>query len=343
MSMQQVHTGRRHRRKQQTWLNCAQTLRNLGSKVERLAARTAAIGVTGQGDGTWLVGKDNIPVGDAWLWLDARATGTVDKLRASSLEAERFRITGTGLSACQQGPQIAYMAATEPDVLADAEVALHCKDWLYLNLTDVRATDPSEASFTYGDFRTRRYSDSVIEALGLTQYRSLLPTIVDGSQTTHPLSAEAAAGTGLLAGTPVSLGFVDMICTALGAGVHTGSTGVACSTIGSTGMHMQAVSSNAVQLNAEGTGYIIVLPVHDMVAQTQSNMAATLNIDWALNLASDLLDSMGLKASPAELVTHIEHWLASTSPGSLVFTRIFPQQENVGRLSIPVRGQALSG
>ena len=36
-----------------------------------------------------------------------------------------------------------------------AEAALHCKDWLYLNLTGVRATDPSEASWTFGNFRTR--------------------------------------------------------------------------------------------------------------------------------------------------------------------------------------------
>ena len=32
-----------------------------------------------------------------------------------------------------------------PDLLDRAEVALHCKDWLYLKLTGRRATDPSEA------------------------------------------------------------------------------------------------------------------------------------------------------------------------------------------------------
>ena len=304
---------------QQTWSHCSQTLTNLGKKVEHLAARTAAVGVTGQGDGTWLIGKNNKPAGDAWLWLDARATNTVQKICTSPLEANRFKTTGTGLSACQQGPQIAHMAASNSDVLAAAEVALHCKDWLYLNLTGVRATDPSEASFSYGDFRTRCYDDSVIEALGLTEYRYLLPPIVDGSQTTHPLSSSAAASTGLLEGTPVSLGFVDMICTALGAGVHTGSSGVACSTIGSTGMHMQAVLSDAVKLNNQGTGYIIPLPVADMVAQTQSNMSATLNIDWALNLASDLMSSMGSSVTPADLVKHIEHWLSSTRPASVLF------------------------
>ena len=42
-----------------TWADCAAALRGLGQKVEHLAARTAASGVTAQGDGTWLVGKGN--------------------------------------------------------------------------------------------------------------------------------------------------------------------------------------------------------------------------------------------------------------------------------------------
>ena len=44
--------------------------------------------------------------------------------------------------------------------LDKAETAFHCKDWLYMKLTDFRATDPSEACFTFGDFRTRKYNDS---------------------------------------------------------------------------------------------------------------------------------------------------------------------------------------
>ena len=40
----------------QTWTDCAQTLRNLGTKVDGLAQRVVAMAVTGQGDGTWLAG-----------------------------------------------------------------------------------------------------------------------------------------------------------------------------------------------------------------------------------------------------------------------------------------------
>jgi len=303
----------------QTWADCATALRGLAEKVERLASRTAAIALTGQGDGTWLVGKGDTPVTDAWLWLDARAAPTVRRLSSLQGERARFEATGTGLNTCQQGSQIAHMAATCPELLDRAEVALHCKDWLFLNLTGVRATDPSEASFTFGDFRTRRYSDTVLSALGLDPFRHLLPEIIDGTQDTRPLTAQAAEATGLRAGTPVSLGYVDMVMTALGAGVHTGDAGAACSTVGSTGVHMRAMTSDRVHLNAEGTGYVICLPAPDMVTQVQTNMAATLNIDWALALAEDLMAEVGAAPSHADLVARIDGWMARSRPGALVY------------------------
>lgn len=303
----------------QTWDDCAAALRALGDKVTDLARRTAAVAVTGQGDGTWLVGRDNVPVTDAWLWLDARSAPTVRRLAALGTERQRFEATGTGLNTCQQGAQLAHMAAVAPELLDRAEVALHCKDWLYLNLTGIRATDPSEASFTFGNFRNRQYDDAVIDGLGLRARRGLLPEIVDGTMTTHPLSAEAAAATGLLAGTPVSLGYVDMVMTALGAGVHTGDRDAACSTVGSTGVHMRAVRSEDIALNAEGTGYVIALPLPGIVTQVQTNMAATLNIDWALGLAADLIAEFGPAVPKAELVGRIEGWLAKSEPGALLY------------------------
>ncbi|CUH79781.1 FGGY-family carbohydrate kinase [Tropicibacter naphthalenivorans] len=303
----------------QTWKDCASALRGLGREIDDLSARVAAVAVTGQGDGTWLADADNNAVGDAWLWLDARAAPTVSRLAAGPLNRARFEATGTGLNTCQQGAQMAHMDAHFPELLDRADVALHCKDWLFLNLTGVRATDPSEASFTFGDFRTRAYSDVVIEALGLSHRRHLLPPIMDGAQKTRPLTRAAAEATGLPEGTPVSLGYVDMVMTALGAGVHTGDAGAACSTVGSTGVHTRAVLSVDVHLNDAGTGYVICLPSPDLVTQVQTNMAATLNIDWALDMAADLVAEFCPRPTHAQLVGMIDNWMAKSRPGALVY------------------------
>lgn len=303
----------------QTWEDCARALRQLGEKIDNLPSRCAAIAVTGQGDGTWLVGADDEPVCDAWLWLDARAAPTVNQLRSTFADRGRFDATGTGLAACQQGAQLAHMAATSPDLLRRSEVALHCKDWLYLKLTGQRRVDPSETSFTFGDFRKRSYDESVIDALGLRAWRHLLPDIIDGTQSSEPLSAKAARETGLLAGTPVCLGFVDIVSTALGAGIYTRGAQSACSIVGSTGMHMRAMPAEAVQLNQDRTGYVIPLPVPGMVTQIQSNMASTLNIDWLLHLASDLVSHLYPEVTKADLVPHINEWLLAGRPGELIY------------------------
>ncbi len=304
---------------QRTWEDCAATLRALGETVPDLAARTAALAVTGQGDGTWLVGAGNRPVADGWLWLDARAAPVVRRLRGSEADRARFRLTGSGLNSCQMGTQLVQMKATEPEVVAAAEVALHCKDWLYLNLTGERVADPSEACFTFGDFRTRGYSDEVIETLGLGLERRLLPPIVDGAAVTHPLTDGAAATTGLRAGTPVALGYVDVVCTALGAGIRTGGVGGGCTIIGSTGMHMRATVPDAVYLNDELTGYTMVIPIPGVVAQMQSNMAATLNIDWLLKLAADLMAEFGHRVEHRDLLNHIDGWVAASAPGQVLY------------------------
>ncbi len=302
-----------------TWADCAQTLRNLGEKVEDLSARTAAVAVTGQGDGTWLIDGDNRPVTEAWLWLDARAAPVVERERGSEADRARFAITGAGLNACQMGAQLAHMKDTTPEVVKAADAALHCKDWLYLNLTAVRATGPCEAVFTFGDFRKRTYDDRVIEALGLLPEKRLLPDIVDGTQTTHPLSAEAAHATGLKAGTPVALGFLDVPCTALGGGIYTDGTPAGCTIIGSTGMHMRATPQDKVFFNDDLTGYIMPLPIPGMVAQIQSNMASTLNIDWLLKVAAGILSDFGQSVTDADLIARIESWLEASAPGQLLY------------------------
>ncbi|WP_411037230.1 FGGY-family carbohydrate kinase [Shinella sp. BYT-45] len=303
----------------QTWLDCTRALGGLAEKVDGLAGRTAAIAVTGQGDGTWLVGSGNRPAADAWLWLDARAAPTVERLAASEADRKRFEATGTGLNTCQQGAQLAHMDRHFPDVLAGAETAMHCKDWLYLNLTGIRATDPSEVSFTFGNFRTRRYDDDVLAALGLTHRRALLPEVIEGTQTVHPLTAEAAAACRLRAGTPVCLGYVDMVMTALGAGVRSEGRNAACSAIGSTGVHLLAKPVSDVVLNAERTGYVIALPIPGIVTQVQTNMGATINLDWLLQLGADLLGEFGVSVRLDEMIARVDQWFAASKPGNVLY------------------------
>src|ERR1700690_1795931 len=84
-----------------TWGDTAAALRGLATRVPDLQARVAAIAVTGQGDGTWLIDEDGQPVGPALLWLDSRAARLVEEIRAGPHNEALYRRTGSGLNACQ--------------------------------------------------------------------------------------------------------------------------------------------------------------------------------------------------------------------------------------------------
>lgn len=302
-----------------TWSDCAAAVRKLSEKIDGLAERVVAVGVTGQGDGTWLIDGAGEPVTDAWLWLDARAAPTVERLTATEADRPRFEATGTGLNTCQQGSQLAHMKAHHPEILARTATAFHCKDWLYFKLTGVRATDPSEVCFTFGNFRTRDYDATVIDALGLGGFRPLLPDVLEGTQVTHPLSDVAARETGLKPGTPVCLGYVDMAMTALGAGVRSHGQNAAASAIGSTGVHLKATAVPDVVLNEERTGYVIALPLPGIVTQVQTNMGATINLDWLLQTGADLVSEFGPAVGIADMIARVDGWFAASKPGSILY------------------------
>jgi erythritol kinase len=280
-----------------TWRDTVAVLRELTESNEGVASRAAALAVTGQGDGTWLVDRDGVPVAPAWLWLDSRAASLVEEKAANGVRRRMYQHTGCGLNACNQSSQLAWMERHTPEVLDRAATAQHCKDWLYLNLTGQRATDVTEGVFTFGDFRTRRYVPEILDWMEIARRRHLLPDLVDGTRTTHGLTETAAKETGLPSGLPVSLGSVDVACSALGGGLYEPGRNVGCSIVGSTGMNMRFVpSAGDVMLAPEPGGYTMAFPVDGAIAQMQSTMAATINIDWIVEVGRDAARALGHEA-----------------------------------------------
>jgi erythritol kinase (D-erythritol 1-phosphate-forming) len=327
-----------------TWRDAAATLRQLSEKIPNLAARVIAISVTGQGDGMWLVNAAGEPVAPAWLWLDARAAIIAEDFTRHADYPAHYNRTGTGVNACQMSIHLAWMFRHRPEVLMRATSAFHCKDWLYFKLTGTRAADPSEANFTFGQYRSRNYAPHILNALGAPDAKRLLPPIIEGTEVANGLSAEAASLTGLKAGTPVTLGYVDVVCTGLGGGLFDplGKTG--CTIVGSTGMHMRvAPSATDVKLNAEMSGYTMPFPVPGMYAQMQSNMASTLNIDWLLDVARDVLKAEGIERSRGDLLKGMDEKIMARPAGRIMYHPYISQAGERGPFMEPVARAMFSG
>lgn len=303
-----------------TWTEVAATLGDLADLVPDLARRVRAVAVTAQGDGTWLVDGQGEPVGGGLLWLDSRSADIAAETATRPGYRALYETTGTGVAACQMPSQLAYLKRHQPERLARAAAAFHAKDWLYLRLTGVTATDPTEAVLAFGDIRTRRYAPAVLDAHGIADCGRLLPPIVDGTREAHPLSAAAAAATGLREGTPVVLAPIDIVCTALGSGLVDPADGTGCTVVGSTGCHMTlAPDAAAVRLNPDGTGYTICLPGSPAFVQLQSNFAATLNIDWVVDLVRGALAAEGVLRSRADLIAGLDGRVLAARPAAALY------------------------
>ena len=223
-----------------------------------------------------------------WLWLDARAAAIVEEIRARPDDRRHFEKTGTGLAACQQRLAARLDEAQPARDAGRAATAFHCKDWLYFKLTGERATDPSEGTFTFGDFRTRelfrRYPRS---ARRRTISSHLLPPIVDGTRQSAGLSPAGCRrhrAAGRHAGRA-------RLCRR----VCTGARRRPLRPRARAGLHHHRLDRHAHAPRRDarrGAAQRRNDRLHDAVArsgrlaQMQSNMAATLNIDWLLDLAS---------------------------------------------------------
>jgi erythritol kinase len=303
-----------------TWSDCAAALRELHERVPDLVRRAAGLAVTGQGDGTWLVDKDGMPVGGGLLWLDSRAASICVDYMKTPPYADHYAKTGAGLNACMSSGQLAWLKRHQPERVERATTAFHCKDWLYFNLTGERATDPAEANFTFGNYRTRRCEPSILAAMGIADCERLLPPIVDGASASHQLSAAAAAATGLRQGLPVVLGYLDVVCAGMGSGLYEPGRDVGVSIFGSTGMHMRfAATPDDVRFNESRSGYTMALPIQGASSAMQSNMAATLNIDWLLGIACEAVSWAGVETSRAALLKGLDARVLDAAPGSAIY------------------------
>jgi len=97
---------------------------------------------------------------------------------------------------------------------------LSCKDYIRYCLTGEIATDYSDISGTsLLNNNRRRYSRELLDRFDIPEVFDALPAIAEGFSIIGMVTAEAAAATGLAAGTPVAGGLLDVTACALGAGV----------------------------------------------------------------------------------------------------------------------------
>ncbi|MCZ2258100.1 FGGY-family carbohydrate kinase [Sporosarcina sp. G11-34] len=238
-------------------------------------ASVISIGITGQGEGCWLVDGDFQPVRNAILWLDKRAASDLKNLQDDVLQAYK----NISFSSLVPGATIAllkWLDMHEPLALNRAAYCLSCKDWLRYKLTGAIRSDFSDASTSMLDLQTAQISAEVFELIGIQHRQSLVAPLSYGSEVAGLVSKEASFLTGLVEGTPVITGVLDIVANALGCGaIGEGDVSV---TIGTT--CSSQVILNKLPGNASQVGSVLCGATENQYIHMVGSMAGTPNMDW---------------------------------------------------------------
>jgi len=259
------------------WNACVEAVREVLAAAGVHGQRIAAVGLTGNMIGAWLIDGAGEPVRDAILWNDSRTRSLIERL---SLEQPDLLATIFGISGCvlETGctlPLLSWLAENEPTSLERARYVLCCKDWLKFRLTGTVNLDATEAAVLPGSAHKRSYDDILLEMFGVGRYRHLLPPVVEPDTVVGGVLSDVAAATGLRAGTPVVAGAGDVPSNAVGLGAV--ERGVAFTILGTN--CQSCLVFDRPTFEPAQVGLLFSVPGGGWL-RAMTNVAGTTNLDW---------------------------------------------------------------
>lgn len=284
------------------------TLANLVAKVPDAARKTKAIGITAQGDGTWLIDAQGQPVRPALLWLDSRAAPALRRWQDDGTAHRLFELTWTAPCVSLQNVQLRWLQENEPDTFRHTHAVLHAGDWIFYHLTGVLSSERSQVGHTYFLRETEQFSRQTFAAAGIEPWFDRIPPVRDAFAEACPLRAGIAERTGLRPDTPVVGPLFDVCASAIGLGAL--GDGDVCTIMGSAAIHEMTL--NAPSPRPSDVGYNIVMGPRDRWIRMLSSMAGTLNVDWFLREIG-VQQEPGRGRSPYEVA---EEMVQDTPPGA---------------------------
>ena len=205
----------------QWWDNCCALVPELLQTAGIGADRIAGIGVAGMLPAVVLLDEKGAPLRRSIQQSDGRAGAEVDAMRREISEAAFLQAAGCGVNQQLVGAKIRWLARHEPEVLVRAKTLLGSYDYINYRLTGVTAVEQNWA-LEAGIVNVASAEIDLAQAALTGIPPQLLPPLIGSSAVLGHVTAEAAASTGLAAGTPVVGGAADMIASCLGAGVVRG-------------------------------------------------------------------------------------------------------------------------
>lgn len=227
-----LHAGWSEQDPDRWWIAAATAIGDLTSRLDD-PNRIGAVAFAGQMHGLVLRDADDRPLRPAILWNDQRTAAQCDAIHRSIGRDRCIQLTGKPILTGFTAPKLAWVKEHEPDIARRIHSISLPKDHVMHRATGVHAIDVADASGTsWLDIESRRWSREMCDRLEVDM--NWLPTVHECSEIVGSITTDAAAMTGLAAGTPVVAGAGDQAASGLACGVI--ADGQVSITIGTSGV-----------------------------------------------------------------------------------------------------------
>jgi xylulokinase len=202
------------------WADFCSIVQDLLQKSGVDAHDILAVGCSAIGPDVVPVDKNGRALRPAILYgIDTRATAEIDVLEKEFGRADIFKRCGNYLSAQSAGPKILWLKNHEPEIYHQADKFVTGATFLVGRLTGRYLIDYYTAAAGFTPLYDTSSGDWVEDLRQFIVDPKKLPELAWSTKIAGTVTTEAAAQTGLIAGTPVTVGTCDAAAEAVSVGV----------------------------------------------------------------------------------------------------------------------------
>lgn len=275
------HPGWTERDAGAVWEANVKVIRDAISLAGIRGEEVAAVGLTGYGCGLVFTDETGQAVYPVVVSTDDRASDYPRKFRAEGVDRALFPYTRQTTWSAQPAALLPWFRDNKPEVLEKARWILSIKDLIRHHLTGEFATELTDASSgCLMNLDTRKFDPKLFEILGIEHCYEKMPPVLESTDISGRVTAEAAALTGLAQGTPVAAGYFDIDANALASGVL--SSDILCLIAGtwSINEYLSDYTPNDID-KKENTATLSYLPGYYIMEDSTPTSAS--NFNWFLN------------------------------------------------------------
>lgn len=215
------------------WRASRQAIRQVLQESGVSGEAVRGVSFSGQMHGLVLLNRAGEVIRPALIWCDQRSQQQVDWINQTVGKDRVLHCIANPVLTGFTLPKLLWVRDHEPENYEQIRKLMLPKDYIRYKLTGEVMSEVSDASGTaLFDVVNRRWSYELATAVGVD--RDLLPEVVESTDQTGTISAQAAEETGLRRGTPVFGGGGDQAASAVGNGVV--RSGLISDTIGTSGV-----------------------------------------------------------------------------------------------------------